>query len=296
MQRRAFLGLCGVGVAALLRSPAEVLATPAPGGIKVGLTSTIFPGMSDAMLTAAAKPFRSLLEQATGVSGAIVQGGNAQSLGAKLKKDEVQLGVFQGIEFAWAKQENAGLEPLVICVNQKRILKAYLIVRANSGVSKVADLKNKTLIYPADVREHCKAFLRARGVTEGATVRSFYKNLVKAGDTEEALDELCDGNATAALVDGLAWLGYKAGKPGCASRLRILEMSEAFPCSMVACQSGRFNDGQVRRFRSGLVEARNSRKGKQMMEFLRITGFEEVPDYYGKMIVSVAKTYPVPAK
>ena len=54
-----------------------VLVGSALAGLK------LFPGLSDAMLAAAAKPFKSLLEQATGVSGTIVQGGSAQGLGSK---------------------------------------------------------------------------------------------------------------------------------------------------------------------------------------------------------------------
>src|SRR5262245_57588441 len=101
MRRRAFLGLCGVGVAAFLRDPR--LAFAQGGGIKVGLTETIFPGLSDAMLEMAAKPFHALLEAATGVSGTVIQGGPPRDLALKLKKNDVQLGVFQGIEFAWAR-------------------------------------------------------------------------------------------------------------------------------------------------------------------------------------------------
>src|SRR5262249_15072408 len=190
----------------------------------------------------AAKPFRSLLEQATGVSGTVVQGGKAGELAAKLKKDEVQLGVFQGVEFAWAKAANPKLEPLVICVNHSRTLRAYLIVRASDKVAKVADLKGKTMILPTETREHCRAFLECKCVTGNAKSTQFYKAVKTAADVEEALDEVCDGNATATVVDGLAWASYKKGKPGCAKKLRVLEASESFPTSVVACQSGRFSD------------------------------------------------------
>src|SRR5262245_6616106 len=157
MRRRAFLGLCGVGLASLAVRPQWALAQGA--GITVGLTGTIFPGMSDSMLAMAARPFRSLLEQATGVSGTVVQGGSPRELAAKLENNEVQLGVFQGVEFAWAWTYNAKLVPLVICVNQVRTLKAYLIVRASWKGGKVADLAGKSLILPTETREHCRAFL-----------------------------------------------------------------------------------------------------------------------------------------
>src|SRR5436305_14588987 len=123
MQRRAFLGLCGVGLAGLIEVPAWS-GQLAPRVVKVGLTASLFPGLSDALLAAAAKPFRSLLESATGVSGQVVQGGDPRSLADRLKEDKVQLGVFQGVEFAWARVFNPKLHPLVICVNQKRTVQA----------------------------------------------------------------------------------------------------------------------------------------------------------------------------
>jgi ABC-type phosphate/phosphonate transport system substrate-binding protein len=289
MRRRAFLGLCGVGLAALLGRPRFALAQG--DGITVGLTGTIFPGMSDSMLAMAAKPFRSLLEQATGVSGTVVQGGAPGELAAKLKKDEVQLGVFQGIEYAWARAHNDKLVPLVICVNQARTLKAYLIVRA-SFAGKVADLEGKKLVLPAETREHCRAFLEHKCVSGGKPAKKFYSSIATAADVEEALDEVCDGNATATVVDGLAWASYRKGKTGCAKKLRVLEVSESFPSSVVACQSGRFDAGQIERFRKGLIAAKNSDKGKRMMEFLRMTGFEAIPDDFDKLTKDVAKSYP----
>jgi ABC-type phosphate/phosphonate transport system substrate-binding protein len=290
MRRRAFLGLCGGSLAGLLPFPNLALAQSE--GIKVGLTGTIFPGLSDSMLSAAARPFKSLLEQATGVTGSIVQGGSARGLAAKLQKDEVQLGVFQGVEFAWARVANAKLEPIVICVNQTRTVRAFLIVRSASSISKVADLKNKSLILPVETREHCKVFLERRCVAAASSPSRFYKKILEAADVEEALDEVVDGRVTAAVVDSLPWSSYKKGKPGCARKLRVLEVSEPFPAAAVACQAGRFNASQLRRFRSGLIASKDSAKGKKMMEFLRITGFETVPDDYEGLLTAVAKAYP----
>lgn len=291
MRRRAFLGLCGVGLAALVKNPSEALASTS--GLTVGLTNTIFPGVSDSWLATAAKPFKTLMEQATGVNGSvIVQGGSAFSLGSKLKKDEAQLGVFQGIEFAWARVRNPQLEPIVLCVNQARTVKANLIVRTSWSGKKPADLEKKTLILPAETREHCHAFLERKCVPASSTPKKFFQTIRKAGDVEEALDEVVDSNATAALVDALAWSSYQKGKPGCAKKLRVLAASEAFPVGIVGCQQGKFSKEQLRRFREGLIDARNSTTGKKMLAFLRLTTFEAIPSDYDDLLTSIAKSYP----
>src|SRR5262249_35078203 len=158
-------------------------------------------------------------EDATGMSGAVVQGGSPRELAGKLKKDEVQLGVFQGVEYAWARTFNDKLVPLVICVNQARTLKAYLIVRAAWQGSKVSDLEGTSLILPAERREHCRAFLDYKCVSGDKAPTKFYSAIKTAEDVEEALDEVCDGNATATVVDGLPWSAFGKAKPGRAKKL-----------------------------------------------------------------------------
>jgi ABC-type phosphate/phosphonate transport system substrate-binding protein len=290
MRRRAFLGLCGVGLAALLRDGQPAYAQGP--GITVGLSGSLFPGLSDGMLEMAAKPFRTLLEDATGVKGAVVQGGSPKELASRLKKDEVQLGVFQGIEYAWARAYNEKLVPVVLCVNQAKRLKGVLIVRASWKGTKVADLKGKSLMLPAETREHCRAFLERDCVAGGLPAKKFYSSIRKAEDVEEAMEEVTDGNVTAAVIDAHAWLSYSKAKPISAKKLRPLATSEEFPPSVVACQFGRFDGGQLTQFRTGLIAAKQTPKGKRLMEFLRMTGFEAAPDDFDQFAAGVARAYP----
>jgi ABC-type phosphate/phosphonate transport system substrate-binding protein len=292
MQRRTFLGLCGVGLAGLVPVPAW--ARPALS-VKVGLTDSIFPNLSPAMLQAAGRPFRVLLESATGLSGQVVQAGNAKGLGLKLKEDRVQLGVFQGIEFAWARQSNPKLEPIVLCVNQDRILRAFLVVRAGSSFHNPDDLRNRTLAIAAEARQHCQVFLRRKCVPDGTPPEKFFKKVVRSADVEEALDDVVDGKVQVAVVDHLAWGSYRKAKAGCARKLRVLLESGPFPCTLVACQQGRFTAARVQHFREGLVAARDTRRGKQLLEFLRMTGFEVPPGDYDQVFVNAARAYPAPA-
>jgi ABC-type phosphate/phosphonate transport system substrate-binding protein len=269
------------------------LAWAADGTVKVALTGSIFPGLSGTVLEAAARPFKSLVESALGMRGRIVPGGSACTLARKLKEDRVQVGVFQGIEFAWGRQTNPELEPLVICVNQRRTLRAMLLTRAGSSIKKPADLRHKTLAMPSETYEHCRVFLQKK-CTDSVPSKKFFKKTLTTADVEEALDDVVDGRAQAALIDGLAWESYCTAKPGCAKRLRVLLSSEPFPCAVIACQKGRFSDDLVRRFRRAMVRARDDRRGRRLLEFLRLSGFEEVPDDYDQLFTSIGRTYPAP--
>ena len=53
------------------------------------------------------------MEAQTGVPGQMVMGGDARNLSQRLQSNHFQLGVFQGVEFAWAQQECPELKPLI---------------------------------------------------------------------------------------------------------------------------------------------------------------------------------------
>jgi len=285
---RSPLWLCGATALWLLAAgPAA-----AEESVKVGLTDRVFHVPSGKSLKKAAAPFVSLLESTTGVSGEAVEGGSAKALAAKLKGGEVQLGVFTGVEFAWAKKANPKLEPLLLCVSGSRHVRALLLVRADSKYKKPGDLAGRALAQPADQRPHSSLFLERKCVTDGSTPKKFYKKVQEAADAEEALDEVVDGEADAAVVDGQAWASYREGKPGAAKRLRVLLDSGPLPPLVVAYQPGQLGDATLKRVRDGLIGARGTRRGRQLLNELRLSGFEKPPDGFDKELAAVAKAYP----
>jgi ABC-type phosphate/phosphonate transport system substrate-binding protein len=292
MRRRAFVSLCGAGLLGLFRGPTPVWA--AAEVVRVGLTDTLFPGLSGALLQAATRPFKTLLESALGTAGRIVLAGDERKLADRLNQNKVQFGIFQGVEFAWARLSNPRLEPIALCVRQQRELKAYLLVAAGSAFKKPAELRGKVLAVPDQTRHHCQVFLRRRCVPEPGTPEAFYKKVVNCADVEEALDEVVDGRAQAAVVDGLAWTSYRTAKPGAAAKLRVLLPSETFPCAVIACQTGRYSAAELRRFRDSLVTVGNSRRGRRLLELLRLSRFEAIPADYDRLLKAIATAYPVP--
>jgi len=289
MRRRTFVGLCGAGLVGLLRAPEPARA--ADDTVSMAMTSSFFPGVPDRLLDSVTRPFKTILESATGMRGRIVPGGKACTLAKKIQEDKIQVGIFQGIEFAWARQINPNLRPVVVCVNQERTLRALLLVRASSKVKSPADLRRTTLAVAAGTYEHCWVFLRKKCLG-GTAVKTFFDKLTTAIDVEEALDDVVDNKVQAALVDGLAWQSYRAAKPGCARKLRVLRISEEFPCAVIADQKGRFPDDLTRRFRAAMLRARDDRRGRRLLELARLSAFEAVPDDYEQLCSDIVKTYP----
>lgn len=286
MRRCTLLALCGISLVGLSFGADET-------NVKVGVSQGLFPGKKGKDLTKAAGPFRDLFRRTTGLTGTPV-GAEGPEMSASLKKDELQLAVFQGIEYAWALQDNPKLQPIVLCVNESRSLKAYLITRANSDVKKPADLKGKTLALERETREHCMVFLRHAVIGDSTAPSKFFKKINRTEDVEAALDDVADGKVAAAVVDGLAWSSYRTAKPGVARRLHVLAESERFPTAVLACQSGRFSDSWVKHVRDGLIGARKSSKNRDLLQQLRLTGFEAPDADYDKLVRNVVKAYPPP--
>src|SRR5262249_1717558 len=142
-----------VSLVAVSSLPRQAKAESVIGPVKVGLSASLFPGLPERILQAAAAPFKSLLEAQTGVKGQIVTGGEALVVAGKMTANSVQLGVFQGIEFARAKQKYPTLQPLVICSRGQSQLQVYLVVAAGSKATGIDDLGGKVLSYPGDSKE-----------------------------------------------------------------------------------------------------------------------------------------------
>jgi ABC-type phosphate/phosphonate transport system substrate-binding protein len=287
----------GLALFSLRPTPAE---SAAPGGrvVRVGLIGTLFRNMPEPIMQAAMRPFKSLLESQTGMTGELVAGGDAGQLATLLKEDKVQFGVFHGVEFAWARQNNPGLRPLIVAVNGRPALHAVVVVPQESKAETCADLKGKTVSLPADSREHCRLFFDRRCVAPGCCPEKFFGRVVHPGDMEEALDDVVDGKVDAMVVDGLTLEAFQKLKPGRAARLRTLRRSEAFPAAVVAYHPGSLSDDLLTRFRDGLLGASSSRRGQRLLEMCKITSFKLVPDDYEEMLKAIAKAYPplAPAK
>ncbi len=285
------VALGGVLAAALTR--AEVSGR---GPIRIGMAGSLFRDMPEAMVMACMKPFQALMESQTGLRGHLVPGGDAYALGAKLSADKVQLGVFHGFEFAWAQKKFPDLRPLMIAVNQQRHLYALLVVARNSPARRFADLKGKKVAIPCMTRAHCRLYLDTCCQEAGKTAEEFFGKLAEPLNVEDALDDVIDGAADAALVDGVALDCFRSRKPGRYARLRVLQKSGVFPAAVVAYHAGAVEAATLRRFQTGMMNAGKSAYGRQLLTLWKMTGFERVPADYARTLDEVNKTYPCPLR
>jgi ABC-type phosphate/phosphonate transport system substrate-binding protein len=296
LRTKAIMGLAILGGAMTLCAVASRASGEDARCVRIGVVSSLFRDTSESLMQIVMRPFRSLLEAQTGMSGRLVSGGDAQHLGQRLKAGEIHLGIFHGIEFAWAKEKIPQLKPLLIAVNKQPYLRAHLIVKNDDKVQSLGDLKRGVVALPNLSREHCWLFLERSCVPEGQKPESFFNRVSRPRDAAYAIDDVLDGVAQAAVIDDADLQEYRKQSPEYFAKVKDLLQSEPFPCAVIAYYPGTLSTELLEQFRTGMLAAKDSRQGQQMMQLCRITSFEDVPPNFEQMLNAIAKAYPAPAK
>lgn len=284
-----------LGLAALVPAvpAAETEATQTPP-VRIGMANSLFREVPPSLMMAMMQPFGALMKSQTGVAGELSPGGDAFHLGKMLAENKVQLGVLHGIEFAWVRHKHPELQPLMIAVNQSRHLHAHLVVREDNEAADLADLQGETLAMPRGTREHCRIFLQGRCRQCGQEPKKFFDKITTPSNVEDALDDVVDGEVTAAIVDGTALDCFKRRKPSRFAKLKMLQTSEVFPAGVVAYRPGYLDEETLDRFRQGMLNANKTPLGKQLLTMWKLSGFEDVPEDYEETLANIIKAYPPP--
>lgn len=290
----AIVGLssCLAGLGKGERAHAEEALKPSAEPVRVGLVGTLFRDVPAPVVKTIMRPFKSLMESQTGISGELVPGIPPLELADYLKDEKVQLGVFHGFEFAWARQRHPGLKPLMLAINKNRHLRAFIVVREDATSASLPDLQGKTFAVASRTREHCHLYLTRRCESQGTSVDKYFGKVIRMDTAERALDAVVNGQVDGTLVDDAFLEWYKERKPTRHARLKIAEQSEVFPAAVVAYYGEGLGEANRRRFREGMISAKDNPRGQRLMTLCQITAFEAIPPEYDQMLLDIAKAYP----
>jgi ABC-type phosphate/phosphonate transport system substrate-binding protein len=269
---------------------ASVASAGDPAVYKVGLPKSAFRDVPPALLSFAGDSFRELMKAQTGLDGDVAMEADALNIARQLDDGKLQLGVFLGHEFAWAKDKYPDLEPLVCSVPRPREVRAYLLVRWDCKGADLGDLKGQKLVLAKNSRDHARLFLekkRAEDMAEGG-----FCSVEKADTVLEAIHKVIEGDADVTVTDGAAWNYFQKLYPGASQNLKVLAKSDAFPPAVIACKKGALSEDAVKRIRTGLLTAHEAAKGARLMNLIRLDKFDEVPAGYDDMLKACRKAYP----
>jgi len=233
-----------------------------------------------------------LVKEFTGLTGKLKIEAGAAEVARQLDAKEVQLGVMQGVEFAWMQKKHPKLKAFMVApsdARENRHLYALLLVRKAGGAKSIADLKGKNIAYPKRSKEHLRLFTEKR---TGGEPTAFFKSRDTTMSTENALDALVEGKVDAVIADRNAAEFYRRIKPGAYAKLTVAEKSEAFPISVLVYSDGAVAKKILDRFRSGMRKANTSDRGQDLMADWGIVSFNPVAATYQQDLEAIRKTYP----
>lgn len=270
-------------------APAHAADVP---DVKIGMYQTMFRDVTPEMLAAFAKPLQSTIEKTIGVTGGAELVPDAATLATRLDDKKFQLGVFHGFEFAWQKQKHPDLEPLLVAVPNKNLLKAVVVVNAANPAKSLADLKNQSIAVPKNTKGHCLLWLEDQRKGFAATTAAVVEKPKLMAD--ELLSEVVGGDCPGIVLDAAAYEGYAKVYPGNAKALKVLATSESFPFAVLAYHKNGLKEEVRKRVVAGLSIAHTHALGKPLMMLWSLERFDEPPADYNEQLAVILKAYPEP--
>jgi ABC-type phosphate/phosphonate transport system substrate-binding protein len=282
-----------LGLAALLAASPGV----APGQkqkldvLRIGTTGSLVKD-NGGKEKASMKNLRNFIKDETGLKNEILRQKDWRELTDQLAKGKLQLGVFQGYEFAWARDKRPALKPLTVAVAVYRYPVAYLVTRRDNPARKFADLKGKRLAIPDTGQAYLNLFAERESQALGKKLNKFFSKITAPENAEAALDAVVDKAADAAAVDQAALEAYKRRQPGRFKRLHEIAKSPPFPPAVVAYHDDALDRSVLQRFRKGMLNAKRTERGETMLNLFGLSGFEDVPGDFERVLAQLRKTYP----
>src|SRR5690242_3257665 len=101
--------------------------------LRIGTSGKLTSGSAADKEKAGQDTLHDYIKDETGLNNEIARQKDWQELADKLSKGELQLGVFQGYEFAWAQEKKPDLKPLALAVNVYTYPVAYVVAKRDDA-------------------------------------------------------------------------------------------------------------------------------------------------------------------
>ena len=277
------------------KQPTAAASSSSP--VRIAVVDTFFRDIPEPLVRPLVEPLRVLMLAQTGMDGDVVLPKGALQLAQDLADDKIQIALFHGFEYAWAKHQHAELRPLMIALHQERELQVFLMVRADSPVRSFAELRGKPVALPCFCQEHCWIYMeRACQAAGQADPKKFFSSLTTPRDPEQGLDELADGKVQAVIVDNVTLNSYQKRKPARFAKLKSVQKSEMFPSAVIAYRAGSFDEATIKRLQESLLDGQKTSLGRQLLMLWKLKSLESVPADFDEALNKILKAYPPPER
>jgi ABC-type phosphate/phosphonate transport system substrate-binding protein len=292
MRGRFWRLICFAVALGLTSLPFGLAGEPAASPIRMGMLVSMFRSGKPAAFAALKGPFASVVHVQTGLDAKLDLLPSVDEMRQQLSDGKLQFGLCHGFEFAWMKQKDPSLRPLMVAAPAQRPLKGYVVVASTNQAKSLDDLRGKKVALPKGIHETARLFAARRCHCEAGSPSELFGEVTTPVNAETALHEVYDDKVQAAIVDKSGLQCFAERFPARFQRVRILEESESFPMSVVAIRDGAVSDATLRQFQNGMGKAHVTIVGRQLVAMMQSAGFEPVPPDYDRQVAEITKHYP----
>jgi len=280
--------------AAFLNTSGKSAGQSKPDVLKIG-TSGTFTAEKGEKGKGAVETLQKFIRDETGMKNDITRPADWRELADKMAKGEFHVGVFQGFEFAWAKEKYPDLKPLALAVNVHTYPVAHVVTKANNPATAVAELKGQSITIPVENQPDLRLYL-GHEAKDGMKLETFFSKVMTDQNAEDALDDVVDGVVAAAVADQAALEAFRRRKPARFKQLKQVAQSAPLPPVVIAMYGDVLDQPTRDRFTQGLIGANKKEAGQTMLTLFKLTGFAAPPTDFEKILTETRKTYPPSAK
>jgi ABC-type phosphate/phosphonate transport system substrate-binding protein len=260
--------------------------------LHIGSSGTLNPQEGKQDEKSSLETLKAFIKEETGLNNEIERQKSWQELLDKMSKGQLQVGVFQGFEYAYAQEKHPDLKPLAVSVNVYVYPVVHVVTGRDNKAKDFAGLQGQSLALVTNGPGYIRMFVDRQSEAAGKNTDAFFSKIEKRDNFEDALDDAVDGVVNAAAADRAALDAFKRRKPGRFNRLKEVAHSKPLPPGVVAYYGNFLDETRRKQFRDGLLNAANKDKGQTMLTLFRLTGFKEPPADFEKVLADCRAAYP----
>jgi ABC-type phosphate/phosphonate transport system substrate-binding protein len=276
--------VASIPTAALAQAPRKVV-------LRIGTSGQVALDESGSNMQAAIDTLKNFIQSETGFNNEILRQRDWRELAEKMKAGQLDLGLYEGYEFAWAKSANPKLQPLALSVNVYVYRVGYVVTQRGGNAADFAGLVGQSVALPASGQSYVRLFVDRLCQQQGKDLGTYFSQVVRPENAEDALDDVVDGKVGAVAVDRASLEAFKRRKPGRFARLKDVARSQPFPPPLVAYYDNQLDEATRARFRDGLLNANRKDKGQTLLTFFKLTAFQTPPKDFDQVLAETRKAY-----
>ncbi len=186
-------------------------------------------------------------------------------------------GAFFGVLTGYIAIKRLGVEPIVVPIEMDGTSETYgyIIVRADSGIRSVEDMRGKVIAFvdKATLRGYLfpLVFLKRHGVKD---IRGFFREYYFTGSNDASVMAVVDGRADIGVVKADIFEAILQRDPTLRKELSVIAKSPPMPVSIL-CIRSELPESLKRTIRESLVNLNSDSMGIKVLQQMRLKGFRE---------------------